>query len=101
MWRMSRKPFRRQHPDLGPAVREDDVRGDGRPVEEVVDLAERHPCLGAQLLDALDDGARRIVGSGGNLVDRDLSGFLVDEDHVGERAADVDADALHALSSSG
>ena len=49
----------RQHPDLGAAVREDDVRRDGRPVQEVVDLGQRDAGLGAELLDALDDGARR------------------------------------------
>ena len=44
--------------------------------------------------------AGRIVRSGGNLVDGDPARLLVDEDQVGERAADIDADPLHAAVSS-
>ena len=87
---------RRQHPDLGARVREDDVGRDRRPVQQVVDLRERHAGLLAEPADALDDAARRIVRRRRNLVDGDPARLLVDEDQVGERAADVDADALHA-----
>ena len=50
----------------------------------------------AQPADAVDDAARRVVRRRGDLVDGDPARLLVDEDQVGERAADVDADALHA-----
>jgi hypothetical protein len=91
--------FGGQHSDLGAGVGEDDVRGDGRPVQEVVDLGQRDAGLRAELLHALDDGAGQVVRGRGDLVDCNPSGFLVDEDEVGERAADIDADALHAPSS--
>src|SRR5436190_335498 len=62
----------------------------------VVELRQLHPRLLAQRADAVDDAAGGIVGSGGDLVDGDPAGLLVDEDQVGEGAPDVDADALHA-----
>ena len=87
---------RRQHPDLRTRVGEDDVRRHGRPVQEVVHLGERDAGLRAEPADALDHAARGVVRGRRNLVDRDPAGFLVDEDQVGERAADVDPDPLHA-----
>jgi hypothetical protein len=89
-------PLRRDQPDLGARVRERDVGGDRRAVQEVVDLAERDAGLGAQIADALDGAARRVVRRGRDLVDRDPARFLVDEDQVGKRPADVDAQAPHA-----
>ena len=86
----------RQHPDLGALVLEDDVRRDGRAVQEVVDVGEGDPGLLAELPDALDDCPRGVVGGGGDLVHRGATAFLVDEDQVGEGSADVDSDALHA-----
>ena len=48
MWRMSRKPCVVIIPTSAPAVREDDVRRDGRAVQEVVDLRERDAGLRAE-----------------------------------------------------
>ena len=90
-------PVRRDQPDLRARVREHDVGRDGRAVEEVVDLGERDAGLAAEIVDALDRPARRVVRRGRDLVDGDPTRLLVDEDQVGERAADVDADALHRL----
>ena len=39
--------------------------------------------------------ARRVVGRGRNLVDRDRAGVDVAIDEVGERAADIDPDRFH------
>ena len=87
--------LRRDHPDLGSRVGERDVRRDRRAVQEVVDLGEVDVRLLAQAADAVDDAAGRVVGGGGDLVDGDPARLLVDEGQVGERAADVDSDALH------
>src|SRR5262249_48078683 len=84
------------HPDLGARVREHDVRRDGRAVQEVVDVGETEAGLLAERADAVGAAASGVVGGGGDLVDGDPAGVLVDEDQVGERAADVDAEALHA-----
>ena len=90
---------RRDHPGLRAGMGEHDVGRDGRPVQEVVDVRERDAGLRAQRLDALDDAARRVVRGRRDLVDGDPALLLVDQDQVGERAADVDADALHAPTS--
>src|SRR5262249_47497429 len=63
------------------------------------DVRERHACFRAERLHALDDAARGVVRGRGDLVDRDPPLLLVDEDQVGERAADIDADPLHAATS--
>ena len=90
---------RRDHPGVRAGMGEHDVGRDGRPVQEVVDVRECDTGLRAQRLHALDDAARRVVRRGGNLVDGDPALLLVDQDQVGERAADVDADPLHAPTS--
>ena len=90
-------PLGGDEPDLGAAVRERDVRRDRRAVEQVVDLGETDACLRAELPDALAGAASRVVRRRRDLVDRDPARLLVDEDQVGERAPDVDADSLHGL----
>jgi len=87
---------RRQHPDLCTRVGEDDVRRHGCPVQEVVHLGERDAGLRAEAADAFDHAAGRVIRRRRNLVDRDPAGLLVDEDQVGEGAADVDPDPLQA-----
>ena len=59
------------HPDLGAGVGEDDVRGDGRAVQEVVDLRQRDAGLRAQPVHAFDHAARRVVRRRRDLVDGD------------------------------
>ena len=87
----------RDHPHLGARVCENDVRGDRRAVEEVVDLVERHAGFLTEAANALDDAPRRVVRRRGHLVDGDAPRLLIDEDEIGEGPADVDADALHAV----
>jgi len=89
-------PPGRQHPDLGARVGEHDVRRDRRAVQQVVDLAQPDVGLRAESADAVGAAAGGVVGSGRDLVHADPARLLVDEDQVGERAADVDAEPLHA-----
>ena len=49
------------HPDLGAGVRKRNVRRDRRPVQEVVNVGEFDLALPAELADAGDDAARRVV----------------------------------------
>jgi hypothetical protein len=87
----------RDHPDLGARVRERDVRGDRRAMEEVVDLRLGDAGLRAEPRDSVDHAASRIVGRRGDLVHRDPACLLIHEDQVGERPSDVDADTLHVV----
>ena len=75
---------------------EHDVCRNGGAVENRVDAIELEPVGLAQLRDARDGTARRIVRRRRDLVDVDRAGLLVHEDQVGERPSDVDADALHS-----
>ena len=87
--------LRRDHPHRGAVVLDDDVRGDGRAVEHLV---ERGGALAGPLGELADAGhraLRRVVGRGRQLVHEHGPRLVVDVDEVGERAADVDADALH------
>ena len=52
-----------------------------------------------QLPDALHRSLRGVVGRGRQLVDEDLAGLVVDVDQVGERPADIDAEAPHGVAS--
>src|SRR4029077_20309449 len=56
--------------------------------------------LRAQCLDALDDAARGVIRGRRDLVDGDPALLLVDQDQIGERTADIDADSLQAPTSS-
>ena len=85
-------------PDGGAPALKHDVRGNGRPVKDGIDVRQRDARGTTDLCDALDRSLRRVLWCRGDLVHRDASGLLVDEDQVGERSADVDADALHASS---
>jgi hypothetical protein len=48
-------------------------------------------------VEAVHDAERLVLGRRGGLGEGDAA-LVVDGDHVRERAADVDADAIHALS---
>ena len=65
------------------------------PCRRLSTSASATPAFAHSAADALDDAARRVVRGRRDLVDRDPARLLVDEDQVGERAADVDADPLH------
>ena len=66
------------------------------PCRRLSTSASATPAFAQSAADAFDHAAGRVVRRRRNLVDRDPAGFLVDEDQVGERAADVDPDPLHA-----
>ena len=57
------------------------------------DVRGAAPGVVQQRDDALLDGLRRLLRRRQELADADRAGVLVDQDEVGERAADVDADA--------
>jgi hypothetical protein len=88
--------LRRDQAHLGAGMGEDDVRCDGRSVQDAVELSEGYTGALAQISNAGDGPPSRVVRRRGHLFDRDPPGLLVDQDQVGERAADVDADPLHA-----
>ena len=62
------------------------------PCRRLSTSASATPAFAQSAADALDDAARRVVRGRRDLVDGDPARLLVDEDQVGERAADVDAD---------
>ena len=86
----------RQHPDRRARVLDHDIRRDRRAVEDLVERGRVGAGLLRQLLHSLDRALRRVVGRRRELVDANHSSLVVDVDQVGERAADVDPDALHA-----
>ena len=90
------EPLRRDQADFGAGVGEDDVRRDGRSVQDAVELADGYAGTRAEISNAGDRAPGRVVRCRGHLFDRDPPGLLVDQDQVGERPADVDADPLHA-----
>ncbi len=69
------------------------VRGDRRRVHDLRDARGRRPGLLQQLEDALDDAARVVVGRRQHLL-RAQRAVGAEQDDVGERAADVDADPV-------
>ena len=89
-------PLGGQHPDPRARVLDHDVRRDRRPVEHLVERGRVRARLLGELPDALDRPLRGVVGRRRQLVHADRARLVVDVDQVGERAADVDPDALHA-----
>jgi hypothetical protein len=86
----------RDQADLRAVVLDDDVRRDRRPVEDLLELRRLGPGERGQLADPLHRPLRRVLGRRLELVDEDLTGFVVDVDQVRERAANVDPEAPHA-----
>ena len=66
-------------------------------VDDRRQLRDGDPGLGRDDADALDHGLRRIGSAGQALMRRDLAHLVVEEREIGERAADVDADAVALL----
>jgi hypothetical protein len=90
--------LRGEHPDLRAVVLDDDVRGDRRAVEHLVQCGRGLPGLLRELLDAVDRPLGRILRRRRELVDEDLAALVVHVDEIGERPADVHAEALHGSS---
>ena len=83
--------LRREQADDGARPRQERVEPDGRAVEEV--LGRSDTVLWDCSLDGVEDAVLRGSRRRRLLADADLAGLVVIEDEVGERAADVDADA--------
>src|SRR5262249_19412915 len=85
-------------PDLRALALQDRVGGHGRAVQQMGDLAALHPGLRADQVDAVPYPGRLVLRRGGRLGPPGRSGLLVDEQHVGEGAADVYPQAIaHAV----
>jgi len=69
------------------------VRGQRGAVNDRADAAGIHARVVQQRLDALLDAMGGILGGRQHLADADGAGDLVDDDEIGERAADVHAAA--------
>ena len=91
------KTARRQHADAGPVFLQQDVSGDGRAVDEEVEIARRHAGAFQQTGQPFNAGPRGIVRCRGELEDGALPVRVVPEDEVGEGAADIDGRAPHGL----
>jgi hypothetical protein len=83
----------REEPGARAAAFEDRVRGDRRPVQQLVDVTRGDPGRAHQLPRAMDDRLR-VVGGGGEDLPRERSPVRSDQNQIGERAAHVDAQAM-------
>jgi hypothetical protein len=75
------------------AALEDRVRRDRRRVHDVLDRRRRHARLVEQREDPVDDAPRVVAGRRQHLL-RPHRAVASEQDDVGERSADVDADAV-------
>ena len=87
--------FIREHAGARAFVLEHRIGCRGGAMQDVVDIAGGNVVVAADRDDALNDSAGRIVGRGGNFVDRDLTGIQIAIDDIGEGASDIDPDTLH------
>src|SRR5207247_402192 len=71
---------------------EDRIGGDGRAVQDLAEIPAREPALLEQHGEPVHDGVRIVVDRRRDLL-RQNAALGVEQDDVGERAADVDADA--------
>jgi hypothetical protein len=81
-------------PDGRALALQDRVGGHRRPVQDVRDGGPVDAGLLADLVDAVQHPDRLAVGGGGRLGPPGGPGALVDEEHIGEGAADVDPEAI-------
>src|SRR5439155_15874 len=87
-------------PRPGAAQLEQRVGGDGGAVKHLDHVATAETCLVEDLAEPVDDGAGVVLHAGRHLLDVQAS-VGVEEDDVGEGAADIDrdAEAAHAVRS--
>ena len=78
----------------GDAALDDRVGGDGRAVGDVAEFGGVRVGGGQDPVGDVEEADARVGRRRGHLVDARRAGLLVDEDRVGERAADVDAEAV-------
>ena len=94
------EPRRREEPRPRAAALEDRVRGHGRAVDQLADVGRADAGRRHQLARALDDRLG-VVAGGGEHLPRERPPVRPDQDQVGERAADVDAQAMSSSGLSG
>ena len=83
-----------QQRQLDAAALDDGVGHQRRPVHQVADVGEGETGFRQQGLETFERPDRRILGRGQTLVDAHRAGVCVDEDEIGEGAADIQADAI-------
>ena len=71
----------------------------GRSVQDRVDPSDLETASIRQLLGAAKDGLGRVPGRGRDLVDGYGAVFVIDQDKVGEGAADIDAKTMRHMRS--
>ena len=87
---------RRQHAGDGAAALDHRVGDERRAMHDIADVADGDALLAQQGLDAGDDRLGGIVRRGQPLVHGHPATTRIEQRKVGERPADVDADAIHA-----
>ena len=92
---------RRDHPGPGAVAVDERVGGEGRAVDDALDLAHERAQVGVAVarggLGQRVEEALRGVARRGVALELAQRARLVHDEAVGERAADVDADAIHAF----
>ena len=86
------EPLGRDQPGPGPSELQDRVGGHGGAVNDLAHVTPAEAGLAEDVAEALADGPGVVVHAGGDLLRVDVA-VGVQEDDVGEGAADVDADA--------
>jgi hypothetical protein len=66
-----------------------------RTVQHVIDGTRGDAVVAADFSNALDDGARRVVGRSRDFVYSDLAGVQIAIHDIGEGATDIDPDRFH------
>jgi hypothetical protein len=90
-----------QEPQVGAVALDDGVGDEGGAVDEEADLAEGDPGRPAQLAEPGQRSDRGVLGRGEGLVDAKAACPRVEQDEVGERSADVEADAVALVHEAG
>ena len=80
--------------EAGAAALDQGVGDQGGAVHDVADVGERQVCRLQQFGEALQRADRRVLRGGQALVQADVVALRVEQDEVGEGAADVETDAI-------
>ena len=87
------KPFRRDQRGHRALSLDQCIRDQGRAMHDLVDVLDGNSGLAESWRKPVGDCARRLVGRRERLGNREMPGFTVEEQEVGECSADVDADS--------
>ena len=88
------EPPGRQQGQLGAAALDDGVGDKGRAVDQVRDVGCAQTGAGEKVVQSLQRAKRGIIRRRQALVNADLGGVRVVEHEIGERAANIEADAI-------